>query len=111
MLTVLLIVLAVMVADHVKAAEATRIKQALRFADISPDKAAVYMEMDRSQLHRQLNGEGHLSHTRLLLLPAEFWRWYHFLGLQDCGLPRVLQDLKPLRMVKMALARKKEGVA
>jgi hypothetical protein len=110
MWTLILVISAVMVAEHLKASEANRIRQALRCADISLEKAASYMELDKSLLRRQLDGEGHLSHTRLLLLPETFWQWYHLLGSAERGMPAVFRDLSPLRMIKMAL-RQRERVA
>jgi hypothetical protein len=52
--------------------DADLIRAALRHADISITKACVWMDMDPAQFERQLNGEGHLSHKRLLMLPLKF---------------------------------------
>jgi hypothetical protein len=52
------------------------IREALRHADISVEKAALHMGIDKSLLSRQLSGDGHLSIRRLAMLPRDFWRWY-----------------------------------
>lgn len=68
-------------------AHAKLVREALRLSDVSIEKAALYMAMDRAQFDRQLNGEGHISYTRLMALPQEFWRWFYFLGAGELGLP------------------------
>lgn len=63
------------------------IREALRLADLSIEKACLYMHISKSQFVNQLNGIGHLSYTRLCLLPLEFWRWMGVLIAEDDGLP------------------------
>jgi hypothetical protein len=65
--------------------------EALRLADISQEKAAEWMEINKAQLHRQLHGEGHLSLRRLAMLPGSFWSWYGVLILDKYPLPREVQ--------------------
>lgn len=76
------------------------VTRALELAGLSLEKAAVWMDMDRAQLHRQLHGEGHVSLTRLTMLPVSFWRWYAVLLAAEFGLP-----LEVRRAAKMTLAR------
>lgn len=76
------------------------VKRALELSGLSLEKAAIWMEMDRSQLHRQLEGDGHLSLTRLMLLPVTFWRWYGLLIAEQLGLP-----VEVRRAARMTLAR------
>lgn len=67
-----------------------RIREALRLSDHSIEKAALYMEIDKSQLVRQLKGDGHLSFTRMMALPRSFWAWLGLLIVEDYGLPKVV---------------------
>ena len=93
--------------------DADLIRAALRHADISLTKAALWMEMDAAQLERQLNGDGHLSHKRLLKLPLKFHQWMNLLGSIRYGAPREVRRGIPVvlamaahrRMLKMATAR------
>lgn len=85
--------------------DADLIRAALRHADISITKAALWMEIDRALLERQLDGEGHLSHKRLLLLPLAFHRWLNFLGCQRYGLPSEAKRGIPLTLGLLASAR------
>lgn len=57
----------------------------------SEEKLALHLEMDRGQLHRQLNGDGHLSLTRLMKLPKAFWQHYGVLVASDYGMPPEFQ--------------------
>lgn len=96
--------------DELKQAHLARVKRALSYADIKPDKAAVWMAIDRAQLHRALEGQGHLKLTHLMLLPADFWQFYGLLIVEDLGLPPLVKRAARLylallsrkRMVKMA---------
>lgn len=81
------------------------IEAALRHADISITKAAIWMEIDRSLLERQLNGEGHLSHKRLLMLPLVFHKWFAMLSLQRYGLPREVKRSAQLQLALMGERR------
>lgn len=78
---------------------AERIKLALHYADISVEKAAIWMGIDRSQLRRQLGGEGHLSARRLASLPIGFHQWYGLLLLEELGIPAPVR-----RAIKVHLA-------
>lgn len=80
--------------------DAAEIREALRLADISIEKACQYMvgppsrdypngkPKDRALLERQLNGDGHLRHTELCQLPISFWREYLILMLVRVGFSR-----------------------
>lgn len=95
------------------------IRQALRHADISLSKAAIWMEMDVRQLDRQLHGEGHLKHTALLKLPLRFHQWLSVLQVARYGLPKEVRRALPLaiatmgqkRMLRMERAERKERTA
>ena len=67
------------------------VREALRLSDLSITKAAIWMGIDRAQLERQLNGDGHLSHARLAMLPMAFWREYGLAICHHCGLPERFQ--------------------
>lgn len=67
------------------------VREALRHADISLEKAALYMDIDKAQLHRQMHGDGHLSVRRLSKLPPVFWSWYGVLICEKYGLPHEVQ--------------------
>lgn len=71
-------------------AHAKRVREALRMADLSLEKACLHMDIDKGQFSRQLGGEGHLSFLRLMLLPQSFWQWYYLLGAEAVGLPEVV---------------------
>jgi hypothetical protein len=96
--------------------DADLIRAALRMADISITKAALWMEVDKGLLERQLNGEGHLSHRRLLMLPLGFHRWFNLLAVEKYGLPREVTRAVPLtlallakrRMARAAIATRKQ---
>jgi hypothetical protein len=85
--------------------DADLIRAALRHADISITKAALWMEIDREQLERQLKGEGHLSHKRLLRLPLKFWRWFSFLSTQRYGLPGEVRRAIPVQLAVIGQKR------
>jgi len=96
------------------------IRRALRHADISLSKAALWMEMDARQLDRELNGLGHLKHTALLKLPLIFHQWFTLLQAERYGLPNEVRRSLPLylalrgrkRMARAALAlARKEDIA
>lgn len=67
--------------------EVRLVLDALRWADLSVEKAALYMGISASLLRRQLDGDGHVSWTRLLLLPAAFWQAYAIALATQHGLP------------------------
>jgi hypothetical protein len=66
-------------------------KDALRQSDVSQEKLALYLEMDKGQLSRQLNGEGGITLKRLAQCPEETWRWFAVGILLHLGLPTQLQ--------------------
>lgn len=75
-------------------AHAQIIRRALRMADLSLEKASITQAIDKSHkshFNRQLAGEGHISLSRLLLLPQAFLRWYFFLGAMEYGLPEDIE--------------------
>ena len=81
------------------------IREALRCADLSLTKAALWMEMDPRLLDRQLQGEGHLKHSALMKLPVSFHRWYHFLMAGRVGLPKEVKRALPLTLSLMGRKR------
>jgi hypothetical protein len=81
------------------------IREALRLAGLSLEKAAIWMEMDPRLLDRQLSGDGHLKHTALVKLPAKFFQWYGVLMLERVGLPKEVKRSVPI--VLALLARKR----
>ncbi|HXG71353.1 MAG TPA: hypothetical protein VNJ04_12175, partial [Gemmatimonadaceae bacterium] len=83
----------------------SRIKDAMRHADLSTEKAALYMHQDRAHLHRQLQGDGHLSAKRMADLPDETWRWLAIGLLDELGLPRELQRAARWQMAQMGRKR------
>jgi hypothetical protein len=85
--------------------DADLIRAALRHADISITKAALWMEMDRTLLERQLDGEGHLSHKRLLMLPLKFHQWFSFLSTERYGQPQVVKRGIPIVLALAAHRR------
>jgi hypothetical protein len=85
------------------------VKRALELSGLTTEKAALWMEMDKSQLHRQLQGEGHLSLTRMVQLPVAFWAWFGLLLVEECGLPREAQ--RAARVVLALLGRKRMAKA
>lgn len=87
--------------------DADLIRAALRHADISIAKAAIWMEMDRGLLDRQLDGEGHLSHRRLLMLPLGFHQWLSFLQCQRYGLPG---EVRHAALIEVAVVSSREMV-
>lgn len=86
--------------------QAARVVQALHLADISVEKAAVWMDVDPSQLRRQLAGDGHLSYRRLTQLPCEFWRWWALLVAEDVGLPFVVRRAARLHLALSGTRKK-----
>lgn len=67
------------------------LKDALRQSDVSQEKLALYLGMDKSQLSRQLNGDGGITLKRLANCPDDTWRWFAVGILLHLGLPRALQ--------------------
>lgn len=85
--SVLLVLGLVALSDDQRRTAAQRIREALRLADIAITKAARWMALDPSDLERGLSGARKLDVWRLEMLPDEFHRHYHLLGLRDRGLP------------------------
>lgn len=66
-------------------------KEALRLSDITVEKACLFMGIDVNQFRRQtVDRDGHVSWTRMLLLPARFHQWYHLLASEAAGLPELV---------------------
>jgi transcriptional regulator with XRE-family HTH domain len=95
-------------------------KDALRQSDVSQEKLALYLDMDKGQLSRQLNGEGGITLKRLAQCPEETWRWFAVGILLHLGLPRSLQRSARLafalighrrEMAKVSHAQKRREVA
>lgn len=76
--------------DEAIRAKAARIREALRLADISPSKAALYIygrDGRESDFVKALKCERTLDTWKLERLPADFHRYYALLELRDRGLP------------------------
>lgn len=84
------------------------LREALRLADLSLEKASLEMGIAKQQLHNQLAGEGHVSHTRLMLLPDEVWQWLGVVIAESFGLPERIYKAGSLE--KAVLARRKQLV-
>lgn len=52
------------------------LKAALRHADVAQEKAALFMDMDKGHLSREINGGGGLSLKRIAELPKEALQWW-----------------------------------
>jgi hypothetical protein len=96
------------------------LREALRHSDISQEKLALYLEMDKAQLSRQLHGEGGITLKRLAQCPDDVWRWFAVGILLHLGLPRSLQRSARLafalighrrEMAKVSHAQKRREVA
>ena len=85
--------------------DADLIREALQKAGISLKAAALWMQIDCAQLERQLHGEGHLSHRRLLMLPLIFWQWFSVLAVERYGLPRIVRRAIPIQLAVMGRRR------
>lgn len=82
------------------------IKDALRQADIGVTKAAIYMDVDARQFARQLEGDGHISYTRLVKLPLGFWQWLVVGLLTEVGIPTSVSRAARLdRIVRRGLKK------
>lgn len=77
----------VMLDDQQRQTAEKRIREALRLADISITKAALWMNLERSDLDKALQGLLKLDVWRLEMLPDVFHQHYHLLCLRDRGLP------------------------
>lgn len=90
---------------------ALRVRESLRHADLSIEKAALWMEMDPAQLQRQLAGIGHLSLRRLVKLPDAFHQWLALLTVEAYGLPKAVAPVEHLmgvtrpRMARMDMEK------
>jgi hypothetical protein len=81
------------------------IREALRLSDLSVTKAAIWMQMDASQLERELNGHGHLSTARLSLLPVSFWQEYALVIAHRYGLPERFETAKRMQLRRASDAK------
>jgi hypothetical protein len=106
-----MILIAPAVDPHILKLHADRIKTALRYADISPTKAALWMSIDPRQFDRQLNGEGHISYTRLVMLPVLFWQWFGLLIVVQVGLPLVIRKSARLALTFMGFRKRMARMA
>ena len=99
MLLPLLIV--IRVDDAVLQSHVARFKEALRLADISMEKSCEWRGINYSQSMRQLDGDGHISFTRMMLLPPIFWQWFALLLAEDYGVPKcVTRGMRILMVVR-----------
>lgn len=86
-----------------KASIGKYVREALTRSGLSVKAAALTMGMDHAQLSRQLDGDGHLSITRLMALPPSFWRWFAVELAVHVGTPRELRATQRLRMARASL--------
>jgi hypothetical protein len=78
------------------------------FADLgidSDEKIALHLGVDKTQFHRQLNLDGHISWTRLCNLPRGFWSCYGWNLAVEYGLPRNAQ--RAARLAFALIGRKR----
>ena len=76
--------------------------EAMRLSDLTKEKACQWMAIDKNQFRRQSEEQdGHISLTRLMLLPPLFWQFYALLLAEEFGLPKVVT-----RGVRVMLAMK-----
>ena len=79
--------------------------KAMQDADVSTEKAAQHMEQDRAHLHRQLQGDGHLSVKRMAGLPDDVLRWLAVEIFNELGMPRQLQRAAKWQLAFMGKRR------
>lgn len=79
-------------------------RDALRHSDLSQEKAARWMEMDKSRLSRQLSGEGAITLKRIAKLPRETQARFAVCVLEQLGLPR---DVKQAARIALGLMSRK----
>ena len=84
---------------------AADVRAALAHSGYSLKAAAADMQIDRSQLRRELDGIGHLSMARLSSLSIGFHQWFAVMRAQRVGLPMEIQTGRTLRrsMLKLSL--------
>jgi hypothetical protein len=78
------------------------------FSDLgvdSDEKIALHLGVDKTQFHRQLNLDGHISWTRLCNLPRGFWSCYGWNLAVEYGLPRNAQ--RAARLAFALIGRKR----
>lgn len=81
------------------------VRDALRMSDISIKQAAILMDLDHSQLVRQLDGVENLSLRRMQWLPKKFFSWFFFLGLLMVGMPKAVRRAVPVTLAMMGRRR------
>jgi hypothetical protein len=84
------------------------LKAALRHADVAQEKAALFMDMDKGHLSREINGGGGLSLKRIAELPKEALQWWATELIRALELP---QEIEQGVAVKKRMARMDAGVA
>jgi hypothetical protein len=77
----------VVLTDEQRAHAVKRIREALRMADISVSKAALWMNLELRDLERGFSCERKLDVFRLEMLPDAFHQYYALVSLRDRGLP------------------------
>ena len=102
---VALMLVPLLIVVHVDAAvfesHKARFREALRLADISIEKSCEWRAIDKNQDRRQWEGEGHISFTRMMLLPPIFWQWWALLLAEDYGVPRcVTRGMRILLVIR-----------
>jgi hypothetical protein len=83
------------------------------FSDLgidSDEKIALHLGVDKTQFHRQLNLDGHISWTRLCNLPRGFWSCYGWNLAVEYGLPFALIGRKRMaRAVTESVDRRRSA--
>ena len=79
------------------------LKAALRHSDVAQEKAALFMDIDKGQLSREINGGGGLSLKRLAELPTEALQWWAAELIAVLGFPQEIEQgiAAKKRMVRM----------
>ena len=79
------------------------LKSGLRHADVAQEKAALFMDIDKGQLSREINGGGGLTLKRLAELPTEALQWWVAELIAVLGFPQEIEQgiAAKKRMVRM----------
>ena len=77
---------------------------ALSRAGLSHKQACAHMDLDPGNWSKALQGQGHVSLQRLLLLPASFWREFLPMLAEPAGLAVTHEDLADIALKQTAVA-------
>ena len=96
-LALIALVIAVVVDDMVRRQFVAAIEAALEHAHVSEGDACALMDIRQNQWSEQKAGIGHLSLTRMMLLPDDFW-WFFAAEIAEMKeIPAVVQAAARLR--------------